>query len=177
MIMEQNKIDQNEDIEDIFDKIMKLPGLRRFWDSYKKYKSVLLYLFFGGLTTLISIVTFSVCIRAYDLNEHIANTISWIAAVTFAFLTNRKWVFRAPTKGAKEFFIQARDFYGGRLVTYFIEEIIILIFVTILHLNEDLVKISAQFVVLVLNYVISKLFVFRKKDASEPEKNTPDSRS
>lgn len=48
---------------------------------------------------------------------------------------------------------------------------------TILHLNEDLVKISAQFVVLVLNYVISKLFVFRKKDTSEPEKNTPDSRS
>lgn len=149
--------------KDIFDRLMELPVLRIFQGFYKKNKSVLLYLFFGALTTAVSIATFFIFGTLLGLNEHIANTISWIAAVTFAFLTNRIWVFNAPTKTVRQFLVQARDFYGGRLLTFFIEELIILVFVTLLKLNQDIVKIAAQFVILVLNYIISKLFVFRKK--------------
>lgn len=155
---------------DIFDKIMHLPVIRILEPFYKKYKSVLLYLFFGGLTTILSIIVFwAFGDGILGFNEHIANAISWIAAVTFAFLTNRTWVFNAPVDSVKAFFKQAMDFYGGRLLTFAIEEIILLVFVTILSLNELAVKISAQVIVLVLNYVISKLFVFKKKknDASD----------
>ncbi|NLZ45488.1 MAG: GtrA family protein [Clostridiales bacterium] len=149
--------------KDIFDKIMSLPVLNILEGFYKKNKSVLLYLFFGALTTLLSIIVFYIFGTTLDLNEHIANVISWICAVTFAFVTNRIWVFNAPTKTMKDLLLQGRNFYGGRLLTLGIEEVILLLFITILGFNKNLVKIVAQFVILVLNYFISKLFVFRKK--------------
>lgn len=153
-----------ENHKDIFDKIMSLPVLRIFEGFYKKNKSVLLYLFFGVLTTAVSIVSFFVAGTVLGINVHIANTISWVLAVTFAFVTNRIWVFDAKCETKKDFFIQARDFYGGRLATYFVEELILLVFVNLLHFNQDIIKIIAQFVILVLNYLVSKFFVFRKKD-------------
>ena len=148
---------------DIFDKIMGLPVLRIFEPFYKRNKSVLMYLFFGALTTFLSIFVFFVFRTCLHFNEHTANVISWICAVTFAFFTNRTWVFDGRTSSVREFFVQARDFYGGRIFTLLVDEIIILIFITILRFNENLIKISAQVVVLVLNYVISKVFVFKKK--------------
>lgn len=158
-MMEKN----NNPGKDIFDRIMGLPLLRIFEPFYKKNKSILMYLFFGALTTAVSIGVFFAVGTAMGLNEHIANSVSWIAAVTFAFFTNRTWVFDGKTNSTREFFAQARDFYGGRLFTYFVEEIIILVFVTILNLNQNVIKTVAQIIILVLNYVISKAFVFRKK--------------
>lgn len=157
------KINTNDN-KDIFDKLMSLPVLNIFEGFYRKNKSVLLYLFFGALTTLVSILSFVLAGTILSLNVHIANTISWILAVTFAFFTNRKWVFDGKTHTKAEFFKQARDFYAGRLFTYFVEEIILVVFVNLLQLNQDIVKIIAQFVILALNYVISKFIVFRKKD-------------
>lgn len=155
-----------EDKKDIFDKIMSLPLLRIFEGFYKKHKSVLLYLFFGALTTFVSILSFFLAGTVLKINVHIANTISWVLAVTFAFLTNRVWVFDGKCKTKRDFFIQARDFYGGRLATYFVEELILLVFVNLLSFNQDIVKIVAQFVILVLNYIVSKFFVFRKKEGN-----------
>lgn len=156
-----NEINQEKDI---FDKLMSLPILNIFEGFYKKNKSVLLYLFFGALTTLVSILSFILAGTILRFNVHIANTISWVLAVTFAFFTNRKWVFDGKTSTRKEFFKQARDFYAGRIFTYFVEEVILIVFVNLLALNQDIVKIVAQFVILILNYIISKFFVFKKKD-------------
>ena len=78
------------------------------------------------------------------------------------FFTNRIWVFNAPTNGAKEFFAQLISFFGGRVVTLVIEEVILLVFITWLHFPSMVIKIIAQVVVIVLNYVISKLVVFKK---------------
>lgn len=150
--------------KDIFDKLMSLPILNIFEGFYKRNKSVLLYLFFGALTTLVSILSFILAGTVLRFNVHIANTISWVLAVTFAFFTNRKWVFDGKTSTRKEFFKQARDFYAGRIFTYFVEEVILIVFVNLLALNQDIVKIVAQFVILILNYIISKFFVFKKKD-------------
>lgn len=149
--------------KDIFDKIMGLPLLNIFEGFYKKNKSVLLYLFFGALTTFFSIAIYYIFGTVFELNEHIANVISWICAVTFAFVTNRIWVFNAPTKTLKELFVQGRNFYGGRLFTLGVEEIILLVFITLLKFDKNIVKIIAQVVILVLNYIVSKMFVFRKK--------------
>ena len=127
-----------------------------------KYKEVLLYLIFGGLTTVVSLVSFWLCTYPLRINVLIANVISWICAVTFAYFTNAKWVFEAKPRSRGEAIRQFVSFYAGRLATLGAEEAILLIFVTLLHGNEMLVKLIAQLVVVVLNYVVSKLFVFKK---------------
>ena len=142
---------------------MSLPGLRVFEGFYKKNKSVLLYLFFGALTTAVSIVSFWLFGTMLGLNLHIANTISWVLAVTFAFVTNRNWVFEASTRSKRDFFRQMSNFYVGRFTTYLVEELILFVFVNLLAFNQDIIKIIAQFVILALNYVISKFIVFRKR--------------
>ena len=148
------------DKKDIFDKIMSLRIFVPIYPFYKKHKEVLMYLFFGALTTVISIVTFSLFFEILKINELISNVISWIVAVLFAFVTNRIWVFE---KGKNEGIIfQGIKFYGGRVATLLIEEIILLVFVTLLSFNAMVVKITAQVIVIVLNYVISKAFIFKK---------------
>lgn len=152
-----------EENKDIFDKIMELPGVRVFNGVYKKNKEVLLYLFFGVLTTVVSIAIFALCNVSFGINELVSNVISWIISVAFAFFTNRIWVFAAPTKTFAEFVRQMISFYGGRVFTLLLEEAIILIFVTILGMPGMVIKLIAQVVVIVGNYVISKLIVFKKK--------------
>ena len=146
---------------DIFDRLMGLPGLRIFQPFYAAHKEVLLYLFFGGLTTVISIVSFALFMYL-GMDELLANIPSWIIAVMFAFVTNRIWVFRAPTSGAAEFLRQMASFFAGRVATLLMEELILFVFITKLGLWSLGVKIAAQFAVIVAKYVISKLFVFRK---------------
>lgn len=148
--------------QDIFDRMMATRLLRRWQPLYQNYKSAILYLLFGGLTTVISIGTFWAGHSALQLNEHIANIISWVLAVLFAFLTNRVWVFSAPTNNAKAFLGQLFRFYAGRLTTLGVEEILLFVFITVLKINGMVVKVGAQVVVLTLNYVVSKWFVFRK---------------
>ena len=148
---------------DIFDKIMSLPGLNIFEDVYKKYKEVLLYLFFGGMTTVISIGSYSYCDVGLHIDPLVANIISWILAVLFAYVTNKIWVFSTQTYGIGELFSEMIHFFGGRLFTLVLEEVILFIFINKLHFNSILVKIAVQFMVLVLNYMISKLLVFRRK--------------
>ena len=137
--------------KDIFDKIMEFPGLRVFNGIYMKYKETLLYLFFGGLTTVVSILLFALFNVSFKINALIANILSWIISVAFAFFTNRIWVFSAPT----------HTIYGGRVVTLFIEEGILFVFITSLGFNTMIVKIVAQIIVIILNYIISKLWVFK----------------
>ena len=146
--------------EDIFDRLMHLPVLRIFEPFYKKHKEVLLYLLFGGLTTLVSIATFAL-FMALGLNELIANVLSWILAVLFAYVTNRTWVFvsEAETTGAVA--KEIASFFGGRVATLLVEEAILAIFITWLGFPAIWVKVAAQVIVIVLNYVISKFFVFK----------------
>ena len=148
--------------KDIFDRIMSLPGLRKLYPFYSKYKSVLLYLFFGGLTTVVSVGSFIVFDSILGIHVLVSNLLSWVLAVAFAYVTNRIWVFDSKATG-RQILVEAASFVGGRLLTLGIEEVILLVFVSILNFNSTLMKIIAQIVVLILNYVISKLFVFRKK--------------
>ena len=148
--------------KDIFDKIMSLPILNNFMEPYKKYKEILLYLFFGGLTALVSIGSYAYCDVILGMNPLIANIISWILAVTFAYITNKIWVFQVEIHGKKELLQQIFSFYTGRLLTLGIEEAILLVFITKLGFNSLVVKVVAQVVVVLSNYVISKCFVFRE---------------
>lgn len=147
--------------EDIFDRIMSLPILNRFYDSYKRKKSVLCYLFFGALTTLISVFVFVIFESVLSINELLANIISWFFAVLFSYVTNKIWVFSSDAKG-KNLLKEMVLFFGARITTLMIEEIILLIFVTLINFDAAFIKILGQIVVLILNYYISKLMVFKK---------------
>ena len=144
---------------DIFDRIMSIPILRFAQPFYTKYKEQLLYLFFGGLTTIVSIGSFALFAEWMHMDALIANVFSWILAVAFAFVTNRTWVFQSDKN--ESIVKQLTSFVAGRLATLGMEEVILLVFVTWLQCNALLIKVVAQVLVVVANYVISKLFVFK----------------
>ena len=152
-----------EERKDIFDKIMSLPGLRIFEEFYKKNKEVLLYLFFGGLTFIVSIGSYTLFCVPLKMNVLIANVLSWILAVAFAYVTNRIWVFNSKASGINAIIKEMISFVGGRVFTLAVEELLLFVFITLLGMNAIVIKVIGQVVVTVLNYVVSKLFVFKEK--------------
>jgi putative flippase GtrA len=158
-----------EEKKDIFDRIMSLPVFNIFEPFYKAHKEGLMYLFFGGLAFFLSIFLFWFMDSVMHLNELVNNTIDWVICVAFQFFTNRTWVFDGKVDNTRDFLKQAGSFTVGRLFTLVVENIIIFIFITLLGFPNMAVKLAATFVVIVLNYVISKLFVF-KKDTIKEEK-------
>ena len=95
----------------------------------------------------------------------LANVFSWVAAVSFAYVTNRVWVFASTAKGAKAVLKELAAFFGGRLMTLGFEELVLFLLIHLAHWDSTLVKVLAQIGVLVLNFVISKWLVFTKKAA------------
>ena len=127
---------------------------------FNKYKEIILYVFFGGLTTIVSIGSFVAFVEVLKIHPLNANVLSWILAVGFAYATNRKWVFGAEKKFRLTELI---SFYGGRVFTLGVELLLIWIFVSCLDISSTWVKSFAQVVVLIGNYIISKFLIFRKK--------------
>ncbi len=134
---------------------------------YYKYQEFVKYILFGLMTTVVSISVYAFCERGMHMNILIGNVFSWIFAVTFAFTTNKLFVFKSRTHGTGEFVAEIFRFYGGRVLTLGLEELILFIFITRMKLNSMGIKIMAQFIVFFVNYGISKLLVFRKKDKDE----------
>ena len=149
--------------EDIFDRMMGLPGLRIFKPLYQKHKEVLLYLFFGGLAVFLNLALFVLFTKHFGWGALFANVVDWVICVLFQFITNKTWVFDAETDSAKGYWAQLAGFFSGRLLTLGVEELMLFVFIERLHWNSLLVKLIAQIVVIVSNYVISKFFVFKKK--------------
>ena len=144
--------------------------LKAILKDKEKMKHYILYLIFGVLTTLVNLISkyillFTIFDASNALQLQIAIIISWILAVLFAYFTNRKFVFDSKTKNKLKEFI---SFIIARLSTLFLEMVIMWFFVTLLKLNSDLYVIIftllSQFTVIVSNYLLSKLFVFKKVD-------------
>lgn len=137
-------------------------------DFYDKHESALLYIFVGGLTTAVSII--AQYIPAYcGLPTKVNTTISWICAATFAFFTNKVWVFKDKSYARKDWLGQAAAFYGARLVTYFLELGFMILAVDFFNYNEYIMKLVAQVFILIVNYLFSKLVIFRKKKEEEDD--------
>jgi len=121
---------------------------------------IIKYLLFGVLTTIFSLGTFFVLIKTTNLNENICNFLSIVVGILSAYALNREYVFESKEKNIlKEFskFVMARIFSSAfDMITFFI-------FATCLSLNEMIVKIVISVVVIILNYILSKLIVFKKK--------------
>lgn len=127
----------------------------------EKTRQLLSYIFFGGCTTVVSIGSFVLLDSVLHIHELVANALSWVLAVSFAYWSNRKWVFRSETRGT-EMGKEALSFFAGRVATLLMEEGLLFLFVTVLAYNSTIVKLIAQAGVLVGNYIISKLLIFRK---------------
>lgn len=129
----------------------------------KDLKELFRYMVFGILTFFVSMTTYGLFNQVLKIDELTANAISWIFVVLFAYITNRLWVFSSTAKGIKQVFRELCTFFGGRAVTLIIEEVILLIFITWLKFDSMTVKLAAQVIVILLNYIISKLYVFSNK--------------
>ncbi|MCD7894798.1 MAG: GtrA family protein [Erysipelotrichaceae bacterium] len=125
-------------------------------------KEVIMYIIMGIGTTIVSLGSYYILANPLNLNYQLANIISWILAVTFAYITNKKYVFESKVNDMKGIFKEASSFYLARISTLLIEMASMFIFVTIFHFDANIIKLLNQGIVLVLNYVFSKLFVFKK---------------
>lgn len=132
---------------------------------YKKYKEIINYLTVGVLTTVVSLAVYYICVITFldpqnAIELQIANVISWIVAVTFAYITNRKFVFESKNPDMLK---EASAFAGARIVTLLMDMFCMFIMVTCMGLSDKIAKLMVQVIVIVANYVFSKIFVFRKK--------------
>ena len=137
---------------------------------YKKYEELINYLIIGILTTVVSLATYYLLtLTVLDANNkvylQIANIISWLASVTFAYFTNRKFVFKVKNKSNIK---ECLNFYISRISTLLIDMIIMYIFVSRLKFDNKIVKLISQVVIIILNYILSKFIVF--KSSKEVEK-------
>ena len=142
--------------------------LKKIWDLYHKYEEIINYLIVGGLTTVISLaVKYGLLFTVLDASDavelQVSVIVSWILAVVFAYFANRIFVFHSKSK---KYLKEISGFVAGRIATLIMEMFIMWFFVTLLGLDSNLWvivwTIVAQVLVIVGNYVISKLFVFKK---------------
>ena len=99
----------------------------------------------------------------------VVNVIAWIAAVAFAFVTNKLFVFESKERDKKTLFVQITSFVGSRLFSLLVEEGILALFVSILKYNENIWKLVAAVFVVIMNYFFGKFLVFRKKKEKKEE--------
>lgn len=139
--------------------------MKKIMELYKEYEEIINYLIVGGLTTVVSLLTYYICVLTIlnpkdALELQIANIISWICAVTFAYITNRKFVFKSKNKDIKK---EVISFTSSRIVTLLMDMAIMWLMVTVMRFNDKIAKLVVQVVVTIGNYLLSKLFVFKKK--------------
>lgn len=144
--------------------------MNKIIDLYKKYEEIINYLIIGGLTTVVGVgskllLLFTILDQTDGVQLQIAEIISWVLAVLFAYFTNRAFVFKSKIKGKKQT-KEAFDFVKGRIFTQLIQMFIMWFFVTLLKLNSDfwvvVFTLICQVMQIVLNYIISKFLVFKK---------------
>ena len=127
----------------------------------KKYKNFILYVGFGIITTAINIILYWLLYNILDVSNVPSNIIAWIGAVIFAFLTNKNLVFGSSSWDKKTVINELWKFFGARLATGGIDLLIMFLFVDIWQFNGLLIKIIANIVVIILNFILSKLIVFK----------------
>ena len=133
--------------------------IKQYWE---KYKDVILYLIFGGLTTVVNIAVYWVCVHALGTSVMFGTVAAWALAVFFAYVTNRSLVFHSAASGSQEILKEIGSFFACRLGTGVVDWAIMFVFVTVLHLNDMIIKILSNIIVIVLNFVLSKFVIFKK---------------
>ena len=156
-------------IEEFFLKIIRKIGLGKLADLYEEHKEGMRYLLFGVLTTLVNIVVsaFTYYIVFKNLSEEIKVNLSTIIAIIvawiFAYITNKLYVFESKTSNFKELMKEIISFIGCRLATAIVEIGLMNLLVTALQFNYMLMKILVNIYIIILNFIFSKLIIFKNK--------------
>ena len=132
---------------------------RKLWEFYRNHLELINYLFIGGCTTIISILSYALFAKVCSFDLVVANVLSWIISVLFAYFTNRVIVFNSKNKNYFKEFI---SFTGSRVITLILDTLLMILFVKTLNMNDMIAKVIVQIVVIIGNYLISKLLVFKK---------------
>ena len=152
---------------------------------YKKHSVIINYAFFGVCTTLVNLIVYTLMkfifigggidgagmqwLRLFFDTEmsalltFISNAVSWFTAVTFAYLTNRKFVFSSAAENKRFVFTESLKFYASRALTLLLELFLMWLFVNVIHFPDLIVKVFVLTLVIVINYILSKFFIFIKK--------------
>ena len=139
--------------------------MNRIKKLWTENKSVILYLIFGGLTTAVNVAAYAAC-SFLGVGNIVSTIIAWVLAVLFAFITNKLFVFDSK-KWNKNAVTEAIQFFACRVGTGVIEVLAMYVFVDWLSLNGTIMKLATNVIVIVLNYILSKLIVFKKGAKSE----------
>ena len=128
----------------------------------RRYREMLMYLIFGVLTTLVNIVSYYCLTRFILMDTAAATALAWFLSVVFAYVTNRRWVFRSKATGFMAIVLEAGGFFAARAATGLMDLGVMALCVDVMHLPDMPVKIASNVIVVILNYVLSKLLIFRK---------------
>lgn len=130
-------------------------------------RETILYVVFGVLTTVINIVVFALCSQFFHLSWELGNGIAWVLSVLFAFITNKLFVFESKSFRLRTFFWEIGSFFAARLFSLAVEYVGMWLLIDVLAAGEMLSKILMNVVVIILNYILSKLIIFKKNAQTE----------
>ncbi len=123
-----------------------------------KYKEIIMYLIFGVLTTAVNIGVYFISAELLHINYLISNGLAWFLSVLFAYLTNRKYVFESKSQDVLK---EVISFFGSRLATGALDMALMWVFVYFNVVNDVIAKIEVNVIVVIMNYILSKLVVFK----------------
>ena len=136
--------------------------MEKIKELLKKYKFIILYGIFGVLTTIINIAVYGIFYSVLGFSNVFSNVIAWVLSVLFAFITNKLWVFESKNFSFKIFMKELGSFTVCRLATGALDLGIMFVGVDLLKGPAMILKVASNIIVIILNYVMSKLFVFKK---------------
>lgn len=136
--------------------------MQKVFALLRKYEDVLSYLVFGVLTTVVNYLVYLPCYNTLGMSATVSNVIAWVVAVAFAYLTNKPFVFKSHDWSAKTVVPELTAFVGCRVGSGLLETGIIFVTVDCLAWNGNAMKLVTSVLVVILNYIASKLLVFRK---------------
>ena len=136
--------------------------MRKLQEVIRHYHDIVLYIVFGVLTTIVNIVVYYLCFDVLDIANVISTVLAWIVSVLFAFITNKIWVFESKSFYKDVFLHELISFFSCRIATGLLDIVIMYVAVDLLMQDEILWKLVANIVVIVINYIASKLLIFKK---------------
>lgn len=133
----------------------------------EKYRELISYIFWGVMTTLVNYAVYFLCTKAVGIDYLISNGAAWVAAVVFAFWVNKVYVFQSQSLDGKTMAREFGTFVSARVLSGVLETGMLLLFVEVLHFNDSVIKVIASVLVVIINYILSKLIIFRKQGEEE----------
>ena len=134
---------------------------------YCRYKEIILFAVFGVFTTLVNVVAYFISSRLCNLNVVVSTILAWSLAVLFAYVTNRKYVFKSENTSIKSVTMEFGAFISSRFLTGLLDLALMYVFVKLLGQNDVMIKIISNIIIVISNYLLSRLMVFRHHTTNE----------